>query len=106
MARRSLAAALAALLFCATASTASAYSTTDIYHGYYANGTTPLAQSFAAAKAALNGLQLRCALITLLQNNTWFPDNGAAAPLQLPPPPLRCVRATGATEPRGLNGWA
>ena len=76
--RRALAAASLAALLCCTS--ALNYSTTDIYKGYYAAGTTPSAQSFAAAKAALNGLQLRCALITILQNNTWFPDNGALRP--------------------------
>ena len=87
--RRSPALALAALaaLHCATASvtfTASGY-TANIYANYYANGTTPLAQSFAAANAVLKGLPIRCALITLLQNNTWFPDNGARTP-RLPRP--------------------
>ena len=78
--RRALAAALLAALCCATAV---GYSP-DLYKGYYAGGTTPLAQSIASANAALRGLQLRCALITLLQNGTWFPDNGA----------LRALRAT------------
>ena len=85
--RRWPALALAALatLQCATASanfTATGY-TANIYAGYYANGTTPLAQSFAAANSVLRGLPIRCALITLLQNSTWMPDNGACrAPLR------------------------
>lgn len=83
--RLSLALALAALaaLHNATASlnfTATGY-TANPYDTYYKNGTSPLAQSFAAANAVLKGLPIRCALITLLQNNTWFPDNGARPPL-------------------------
>lgn len=74
--RRALAAAaLAVVQLCCVSGLN--YSTTDIYKNYYAAGTTPLGQSFAAAKSALNGLQIRVALITILQNNTWFPDNGA-----------------------------
>ena len=86
--RRSPALALAALaaLRCVAASinfTATGYSASP-FDTYYANGTTPLGQSFAAANAVLKGLPIRCALITLLQNNTWYPDNGARSPLRTP----------------------
>lgn len=91
--RRALSAALAAVLMCCASGLN--YSTTDIYKNYYASGTTPLGQSFAAAKSALNGLQIRVALITILQNNTWFPDNGARVP-------ARAAAATNAPLERAL----
>jgi hypothetical protein len=68
-----LAALLAALLL-ACVSPSAAYSD-DLYRGYYKNGTTASKQAFAAAKAALQGLHLRCAIYTILQNNTYFPDS-------------------------------
>jgi|APGre2960657505_1045072.scaffolds.fasta_scaffold190611_1 hypothetical protein len=69
-------AALAALLTCCLAAGAQATNySANIYRDYYKNGTTPTLQSFASAKSVLNGLPLRCAIYTILQNNTWYPDN-------------------------------
>jgi hypothetical protein len=84
-----LAALLAALLL-ACVSPSAAYSD-DLYRGYYKNGTTASKQAFAAAKAALQGLHLRCAIYTILQNNTYFPDSvrlrGASAAARCIDPP-------------------
>jgi hypothetical protein len=45
------------------------------YENYFNSSTTSLAQSQAAATAVLSGLTLRVALLSIVQNVTFFPDN-------------------------------
>ena len=56
---------------------AGATGTTSFSYEGYQNATlgTPLAQSQATAAALLNGLTLRVALLSIAQNNTFYPDN-------------------------------
>ena len=62
---------LAPLLLALLAPTAAQWS----YEGYFNASTTPLAQSLAASSAVLHGLTLRVALLSIAQNNTFYPDN-------------------------------
>jgi hypothetical protein len=57
------------------------------YENYF-NSTlgTSLVQAQAAATAALNGLTLRVALLSIVQNITYFPDNITYGDGASPPP--------------------
>jgi hypothetical protein len=92
-------------LLVALALRAKAQSTPWSYENYFNSSTTPLAQSQTAAAAVLNGLTLHVAVLNIVQNLTFFPDNityGDGAPHKVGSPtgPLSCGSYSSPTADR------